>query len=161
MSEESGLQSHFEAIIGREVDAELDVGIALRERIGIYAIQTEGFITSRDIFPFGESDVDCSPASLLDISGYGRTGRDGTTQLFLSKFKCDERNTRVLMYLYPINFLATATTRIPVLVTAQPSLISNNRDVRINVQSWNTDGQQASNVVFHWRCRVPFYYRIG
>jgi hypothetical protein len=151
MPENPELRKHFEEILGRPVDLDLDGVIVVRERVGIYALNQEGHVTSRDIGTTGDSSKACTPRWLLDVGGVARTGADGTARMLLSDFHCEKFG-----FEHPIIFVATPQARKPVYVTSIQTLAPPaQRDVRIVVFTWDPAGNPAPHVSFDWRCWVP------
>lgn len=150
MATERDLTKHFEAILGRPLDIDLDGSITLRARVGISTRELEGSIASREIGTTGASTKGCTSSWVLDVSGFARTSADGTVEFLLSDFHCRE-----LGFAYPVNLVATPRARSPVYLTYVGAVTSGWKDVKITVYAWDATGTPAPHTPFDWRCRVP------
>jgi hypothetical protein len=148
MGHQGELVKHFEAIVGREL-IDLDEGVVILRDYTAHYDLSDGFRTSRQIGTTGNSSKACSNIRLLDVGGIARTRADGKLEFLLSDFFCRDFGTTVI-----VNFLATPLSEEPVFVTAKRQVTSN--DVKITVHSWDVNGRPAPNIVFDWRCRVPY-----
>lgn len=152
MAEKRDIKKHFEAILGRQLDIDLDGEVVIRSPVGVNTFEPDGSITSRDIGTTGASTKACGSARVLDVSGTARIGSDGTAKFVLSDFHCVEGS----VYHHPVNFVATPQSHSPVYLTSVQTLTSNRRDVTITVHAWDMNGTPAPNASFDWRCCVPF-----
>lgn len=160
MTKQRNLKKHFEAILGRELEAPEPGDVVLRDRIASYTA-AEGSITSREIGTTGDSTKACSAANLLDVSGVARTGEDGTAEFMLSDFFCEFLGKNRPSFQFPVNFVATPRSLTPVFVTGLARPTSGRKDVRIRVAAWAASGTPAPNTSLDWRCRVPYEEIIG
>lgn len=156
MGKNAELKKHFEAILGRDLEADTGGRVVVRERVGTY-FDHEGRATSRDIGTTGASTKGCGNTRLLDVSGVGRTGTDGKVEFLLSDFHC----INDIRIKYPINFLATPRSHAPAFLTTARTLTQDWTDVKITVSSWDPTGKPAGNRSFDWRCRIPYEQIIG
>ena len=154
MGKNADLKKHFEGILGRDLEIDIDGEVVVRERVGTYTHHLEGRATSRDIGTTGASTKACGQTRILDVSGVARTGTDGKVEFLLSDFHCADVG-RVSIE-HPVNFLATPRSLSPVFLTAIRTVTGNGRDVKITVSSWDPTGTPAGNTPFDWRCRVPY-----
>lgn len=154
MPEASGVRKHFEAILGREVEA--DGEVTLRERVSVY-VEEKGRGASREIGTAGSSTKSCAARIALDVSGLARTGADGKAEFLLSDFHC---HTDRIVFEYPTNLVATPRSRTPVFLTSVCSLTSDRKDVKIVIMAWDQAGAPAPRTGFDWRCRVPYLHVV-
>lgn len=154
MGKSAEFKKHFEEILGRDLEADIDGGVVLRERVGTYTYYTydEGRATSRDIGATGAETKGCGNTLILDVSGVSRTGTDGKVEFLLSDFHC----INDIRIKYPINFLATPRSLAPTFLTTARTLTQDWTDVKITVSSWDPTGTPAGNSPFDWRCRIPY-----
>lgn len=157
---ESDLRKQFEAVLGPELELddfrdELEVVAHIATR----TLQNGGRTSRRVDVVLGESGMvgnsrnDCITMPILDVSGKGKTGGDGTVELMLSNYLCSDELPDA--FTSPAIVVATPRAQSPVFVTARASLTSNQRDVRIRVAAWDASGSPAPNLYFNWMCRVP------
>jgi len=145
------IKKYFEQILGRDIESGIDGEVVLRERVGTYTFDCEGWSTSREIGTTGASTKGCGQTPLLDVSGVARTGTNGKVEFLLSDFYC-----KVYGITHSVNFLATPRLLAPVFLTATRTITGDRRDVKITVTSWDPTGAPAGNIPFDWRCRVPY-----
>jgi hypothetical protein len=143
MPKDRDVKKQIEALLDHRLDP--SGGINLIEEIALYNI-AEGYTTTRR---FGDPGNRCHVTRVLDVSGFGITGSDGTTQFRLSSALC----LSGVALAGPINVLATPISDSPCFVTMSHSLV-NGTDVEIKVRSWGPSGAASPNVAFNWRCRV-------
>ena len=139
--------------------------IAVSWPIGSYIIE-DGYITIHHIF----RGKICGTRQILDVSGSGVTGEDGTRQFGLNAFHCQNRRPGAgegrFSYDHPINVLATPDGDAPIYLTTRASIGTDSNDqsledVIITVYAWNASGAPEPAAVFDWRCRVLFSVGIG
>lgn len=147
MPKEKDVKRQIEALLDHSLDP--SGGVNLIEEIALYDL-ADGYTTTRR---FGAPSNVCRATKVLDVSGFGYTGSDGTTQFKLSSALC----LSGIALAGPINVLATPIADTPCFVTTRHFLVNGN-DVEIKVWSWGPDGAAAPSVAFNWRCRVgqPF-----
>jgi len=155
------LRANFEAALGERLALDLDPR-ELRRATGTRSPQDEIYVTVRDITVSGATKECVRQFHAEDITGRTRTGNDGSVQFLLSQYYC--ANTALRTFLNPVNFVATPHTRVPCFLTATASLVlgdgGSNSDVQIRVQAWDPNGQAAPDILFHWRCLVPWVPNI-
>jgi hypothetical protein len=146
MPKERDVKKQIEALLDHRLDP--SGGINLIEEIAISTISPGSRTTRR----LGDPRNRCHVTEVLDVSGFGITGSDGTTQFRLSSVLC---LTGIPLY-GPINVLATPISDSPSFVTTRHSLLegSGPDDVEIKFCSWGPNGAPAPSVAFNWRCRV-------
>jgi hypothetical protein len=150
---ERDVTEHFEGILGREVAVEEADVILLRVFTGSSWLEDNGRVTSRDAGTTGGTTKRCTASSLLfTVDGLAATRADGRRDFLLSDFHC-RTNITVRQ---PIIALATVQRREPVFVTMRATAVPGDRDVRLELFTWDPNGSPAGNVLVHWRCRFPF-----
>jgi len=159
LTEQRYFIEHFEAILGQELDLEGQGDVLLRQNVGAYT-RPSGFVTSRDIGTTGESTQTCAITDLTDVTGFGRTGADGSAEFLLNDFVCESfgRSSRHVVE-HPVNFVATPLSTSPVFLTCRRISVDDGTDVRITVMAWDPTGAPKPNTSFDWRCRVSL--KIG
>ena len=85
MAKKADLQERTEAILGKELIADLlDDVVAVRSDVGLYDVEVDGevrgYSTSRRIGTTGASTKACTSVKLLDVSGVARTGSNGSAK---------------------------------------------------------------------------------
>jgi hypothetical protein len=155
MSKERDLQSHFTAMLGRDIARDGLDEVTLREAVASYSV-SDGLITSREIGTTGASTRGCGRTSLVDISGVARSGQDGKVEFLLSDFFCPPHPGYEPVFQSPVNLIATPRSDTPAFLTVLRFMTSDRRDVKITVFTWGANGSPLSNVSFDWRCRVPY-----
>jgi hypothetical protein len=143
MPKEKDVKKQIEALLDHRLDP--SGGINLIEEISL-SDEADGMTTTRR---FGDPGNRCHGMRVLDVSGFGITGSDGTSQFRLSSALCRIDDALA----GPINVLATPISDTPCFVTMRHFLVHPN-DVDIKVCSWGPDGAALPNVAFNWRCRV-------
>jgi hypothetical protein len=163
MSKGKDLREHFEAIVGRDLPPEISDGFTLREAVSVYGKEL-GARVSRHIVISGTPLKSCGDldalledyGNVLDVSGVGATGADGTVEFLLSDYHCFED-----FYVeHPVNLLATPRAHTPVFLTMDHALTEDRHDVKITVMAWNASGSPVANVAFDWRCRVSVAWTL-
>jgi hypothetical protein len=140
--------------------------IAVSWPIGAYT-SSDGFVTIHSIL----RGKRCGARQVLDVTGYGITGNNGTVRISLNGFHClnrpPEAGTGAFEYDDPINVIATARGSTPVFLTVTTEVVprassaQNVEDVLITVFGWAAGGNPQSGVVFNWRCRVLTSSSLG
>lgn len=159
--QEKYLKENIEAILGREVDLDVLGGISLRHYVGAQTWLYSGTRTSREweitIGATGASTKSCEWTGLLECTGSGRTGADGSTQFLLSDyFGATHFRLEDIAIEDPVNFIATPLSTSPVFPTSLRNPTNDGHDVRFTVMAWDPAGAPAPDTSFDWRCRVPF-----
>ena len=154
---ECSFEEYIESLFGPTI--ELD-RVKLVVPIATHTIQ-RGSITSRriDLVLDRDSGAGSSPSSIcsindiLEVSGKGRTGNEGTAKFKISSFLCREGFPRG--FEDPAIIVVTPLASSPVFSTARAKIVSEGSNVRIKVETWGSDGNSVSNQSFNWYCRVP------
>ena len=158
MASKLDLRKYFEAILGREFVDLSDGEVLLRESTGLFS-DDGGQEISREINSTGASTKACGERSLLSVGGITVTGTDGKAEFFLSDFHCHSGRDNSIVPKNPIIFVATAQSQDPVFVTTRTFLINRDngvKDVRIEIYTWEPNGDPAQSKLVKWFCRLPF-----
>lgn len=150
MPKEAEIKAQLEKILDHDLGP--GAGINLIAEVALFS-RSEGFTTWTT---FGERFNKCRRTELLDVSGYARTGSDGTIRFRLASFHCPSDTSPSPDE--PINVLATPFSSTPCFLTMTHSV--KGRDVEIEVLSWDVNGAAAPHVSFNWRCRSGLLYPL-
>lgn len=166
MSNETDLRKHFEAIVGYELEGDLENDVALRDTVSVYYRTKTGYRTSREIGTTGTSTKGCGETGVLTIGGLVRTGADGTATRLLSDFHCesDEARRRELVDIVrPFVFVVTPRSHAPVFATCRSSLVQTNGfgDIRFEIATFNAGGDPAAGIAVAWHCLAAYEEVIG
>jgi len=148
------VRKQLEAIAGTAIEPEQLIGF--RFPVGTFNYES-GSIAWRSLIIFGQPNLTCTDANLLDAGGLITTGANGQTTFLLSNFVC---LPLVRAFTAPLNIVATARSDKPFFVTATLSLVpdpnnaASNNDVQITLFAWDAAGAPAASVSIDWRVRV-------
>jgi hypothetical protein len=92
----------------------------------------------------------CRDVTLIDASGRTMTGAGGNVTFRLSTVVCLPLLLRAVRE--PVNLLATVAGPRPFFATTEYAPLGN--DLEITLRAWDPNGQPASEVSVHWRCRL-------
>ena len=147
------LRKQLEAAAGKKIDIADDLLLQFRWPVSTYSY-SDGEVLWRTIF-FPLPGKSCVESTLLDVSGSGTTGADGTVTFLLKNYYCDA------LYLFaPVNLEATVRGTSAAFLTmtytllAEPASSPYYDDLSVTVYTWDANGKPAPNVDFDWRCRV-------
>jgi hypothetical protein len=153
---ERNLKNHIEALLGPEIELETKLVVPIATQTlqrGKLTSRRVNVVIAENLDTVGSPSDICAFFNILDVSGTGVTGQDGTAELKLSNFLC--RDDFPDAFTSPAIVVATSRAQSPILVTARASVTSNERDVKIEVETWDTSGSPAPRQSFNWSCRVP------
>lgn len=160
MSNHEERRERIRSAIGEELADRVGDEIAVSWPISTYA-QIDGSITTYNWLTDREH---CGTSSLLDVAGMSSTGADGEVTVSLNAHHCQElhRDPRAgentWDYSEPVNVVVTSReSRRPVVLAARARIVARTppvfqRDVVIEVSSWDLQGEKAGNIPFYWRC---------
>jgi hypothetical protein len=159
MPDKSEIQKLVEAAVGHKITEEEVSLISLFQKVATYSFLTDpqgtAYLTTRSIIlPRPNS---CSTTNYVDVCGIASTGNTGVCQFHLTSFMCPPTN---LVFLLPINVVATPLSNKPCYATVSHQIINNGADVEIQVSMWDAAGKPAPSVAFDWRCRAVLEYLI-
>jgi hypothetical protein len=107
----------------------------------------------------------CVSSRVLDVSGGGVTDANGTTTISLKAVTCVFGSPGAGQNFFnpsaPVNVVATPRTRTATHVTVRATVVAADRDVQIEVFSWDAQGQPAAQTPFHYRCTVELDEVVG
>ena len=154
MPEKKDIKKDLESLLSNQFSAEELKSIQLFFKTASWNRIEDGNVTTTNIlFP----RKFCESQKLLDVSGYGFTGANGTATFRLTQYICFNPAS----FGYPMNVVGTPLTSKPFYLTIERSLVMDPTntfgvDVEFVVFTWDAKGNAAPNIPFDWRCRVPF-----
>ena len=163
MTDKTDLQRYLESA-GQRLAAQptapmMPDEIILRWPIGNWA-STEAAVTLHD----ERRGKLCVPGEILDVSGMGITGRNGTAEISLREFHCYNlagETGEKRLYSHPINVILTSRESKPVHLATEvtitpdnPQTANDEHDVIIKVRAWDRSAAPLSDARFFWRCSV-------
>ncbi len=159
MPDKPDIQKLIEAAVGHKVTEEEMKLFSFFQKVATYSYLNDppgtAYLTTRNILlPLPNS---CSTTNYVDVDGIASSGNTGVSQFRLTQFMCPPTN---LVFLLPINVVATPLSSKPFFATVAHQLINNGGDVEITVSMWDTTGKPAPFVAFDWRCRAVIDYLI-
>jgi hypothetical protein len=107
----------------------------------------------------------CVSSRVLDVSGGGVTDANGKATISLKAVTCVFGSPAAGQNFFnpsaPVNVVATPRTQVATHVTVRATVVTADRDVQIEVLSWDAQGQPASQTPFHYRCTVELDEVVG
>ena len=80
MPKEADVRKAFEAVVGRDLPADIGDEVVLRETTAVSTVVQDASITSREIGTTGSSSKACRSTAAFDVGGTSRTAADGTAK---------------------------------------------------------------------------------
>lgn len=173
VSESSDPRKFFEEFLEHPtLDLDFADEFLLRRGVAVWNVNWEGtnarddaYVTFKNVSSTGNRLTSCQKASVFDIGGTSYTDAAGTGEFFLSDFYCHEWldfGHGRLAFEYPVVFLATPQTNVPVFLTSVQELFTHDppirgpaNDVKVTVFSWDVNGDPHGDILFDWRCSIP------
>lgn len=162
-TKEYDIRKYFETRLGSDIELNPLVVVPIAThtlQLGTLTERRQDLLAPPDFDGVIGPSANCSARQLLDISGTGKTGENGTVELRLSSFLC--RDGFPDGFETPAIVLVTPRAQAPIHATTRAYVTTDNddRDVIIEVETWDADGLPAPNQSFNWSCRVPTIIRI-
>ena len=160
MSNQEERRERILSAIGEELAGPTGDEIAVSWPIATYA-QIDGSITTYNWLTDREH---CGTSCLLDVAGMSSTGADGEVTISLNAHHCQELHRSpgagedTWNYSEPVNVVVTSReSRRPVVLAARARIVAPTppvfqRDVVIEVSSWDVQGEKVGSIPFYWRC---------
>jgi hypothetical protein len=152
MPKKSETRKSLEALLESELTEEELQRISFFQKVATYAFSDDPggpILTEKNLLiPLPNR---CTNVAVLDVYGIATTGSNGKSVFRLTQFICPGED---LIFLPPINFVATPLSSTPCFPTATRTLVNNNADVEIQVSMWDASGTPVPGVSFDWHCHV-------